>query len=520
MSLVYRAIWRDDAEGIHQRSLDAFEWWTGKHSTGERQFTPDVTEQIDGTTTLVRFGQGPPGSIQRCSLHVDNGTDRTTTTLITTATPDGEASVWVDLERVSHLAFAAYRVQAPALSTRLIAHGVHPRRGPIALSTEPRYLKPDTIDAFVALLASGDRDLPIVVFTPGPHLDAAGLRDAALHAARVLAGTAAVYLIGEGGRARLGTLLGPDLAIEPGGVRVYLPRLSPDEPDPWRHRALAPEQVLDSPRGVAHLLLGVLSPATAARRAPAEYQTLRDLLLTGSNAAPEVGRHRLDRLHDLEEQLEASEQRIVDLLVDREDAEARINDLQSKLVRVLVQGPPATTTTDATTLGLPTDVESCRDAVRTAAARLGGISVPPEACQELDEIDARLEGRTWGRMAWRAFLALHAFALDTEFKPGFWEWCVAARTPLAWPASPKKLAMDESESILADPVLRGHRILPVDRRVDPSGRVLMVSHIKIGGGGGSQLPRIYFLDDRHGPTGKVHVGFFGPHHLMPTSTYH
>lgn len=516
MALVYRAIWQDDATGIHERAMDAFRWWVGKHSQHPRTFEAGIDEIADGTSTLVRRGDDANGSIQRCSLHVDNGTDRTTTTVITTTTPTAPASVWVDLERVSHRAFAAYQVRAPAVSTRLIANGVTPRSGPLQLSVKPRALRPGEIDGFVALLARRDRDLPVVVFTVGSSLDTAAAGDAAQHAARVLAGTAAVFLVSDRGRSRLGTLLGPELIMEPGGVRVYLPGLSPEEPDPWRHRLLIPEQVAENPRGVAHHVVQLLSPANAARRAPTEYETLRTLLQSGGTMAPEIDEHRIERIHDLEGQLEASEQQVLDLLVDLEEAEGRINDLQSRLVRILLDGIPRD---GQVTGGPPSDVESCRGAAEAARAHLSGLVLPEAACRNLWELDDRLEGRTWGRKSWQAFLALNAFALDERFKPGFWEWCRAARSPLAWPANPKKLAMTESESILEDDSLRRHRVLPVDVRVDPAGRILMLAHLKIGGGGGAQIPRVYFHDDRHGVTGKVHIGFFGPHRLMPTANH-
>ena len=53
--------------------------------------------------------------------------------------------------------------------------------------------------------------------------------------------------------------------------------------------------------------------------------------------------------------------------------------------------------------------------------------------------------------------------------------------------------------------------------VDASGAVTMLSHLKIAEGGGDLAPRIYFYDDTGGSTGKVHVGFVGPHYLMPNT---
>jgi hypothetical protein len=45
----------------------------------------------------------------------------------------------------------------------------------------------------------------------------------------------------------------------------------------------------------------------------------------------------------------------------------------------------------------------------------------------------------------------------------------------------------------------------------------MPAHLKIAEGGGMLAPRLYFHDDTRGPTGKVHVGYIGPHEHMPNA---
>jgi hypothetical protein len=45
----------------------------------------------------------------------------------------------------------------------------------------------------------------------------------------------------------------------------------------------------------------------------------------------------------------------------------------------------------------------------------------------------------------------------------------------------------------------------------------MYSHLKIAEGGKDLAPRVYFHDDTDGSTGKVHIGFIGPHYLMPNT---
>ena len=74
--------------------------------------------------------------------------------------------------------------------------------------------------------------------------------------------------------------------------------------------------------------------------------------------------------------------------------------------------------------------------------------------------------------------------------------------------------MSESESVTNNRAQRAARNLPVDTAVSASGRIEMFAHLKVAEGGGNNIPRIYFHDDTRGPTGKVHVGFFGQHAYM------
>ena len=122
-----------------------------------------------------------------------------------------------------------------------------------------------------------------------------------------------------------------------------------------------------------------------------------------------------------------------------------------------------------------------------------------------------------GDTSWRGLRALAAYAQDRVNgwnKGGFWEWC-AEGGPLSWPATSKKLSMTESETVQNNPKLRETRIFKVAAELDPSGQILMLAHLKIAEVGGNLAPRIYFHDDTGGATSQVHVGFVGPHYLVP-----
>ena len=521
MSLIYRAIWQEDASGLHDRALAAFRWWLGVRHPGERDLSVDVEQSVAGATTAVRFGQGEAGSIQRCSVHVDDGSERLTTTLVTTVADDGRASVWVDQERVCDDAFATFEVHAPELSTRLIAQGHRPRRGPVALTVRPTALRATDIDAFAALLARHDRDLPVVALTRARDTDPKRCLEAGIRTAQVLAGSAAVYLLDEGAEGAFTDLVGPESAVTEGAVRLYLPGFSPDEASPWRHHVLEPERVARDPDAVGSTIVQLLAPAIASRRAPCEYEQLRPLLRHGSsvdgNGSTEAERRDLEaRVRDLEGQLGRRESDLLDLVAELEGASHDLNLLQA----ALAQNESRTRTSNgpADTGGpIPPDADCLSTAASQAQRYLQGIVLPIEACRDLEELDRKIESGAWGRAAWRALRALDAFARDVEFGPGFWQWCDADRSPYGWPASPKKLAMRESESVMSNDRLRRMRLFPVDLKVDPAGRVEMQAHLKIAEGGNHQIPRIYFYDDRKGATGKVHIGYFGPHRHVPNT---
>ncbi len=515
VSLIFRAIWQDEAAGLHDRAEAAFVDWVGRHHSAERSFAVGEVETVDGVTTRVEAGAGEAGSIQRCTLEVDDGVQVTTTTLTTTVpTEDTEGPIWIDQARVSHRATPTTTVHPPDLVTRLVATGRAPRRGPTRLQATPRALRPGEVPAFVERLVDPARDLPLVVFAGAPEIPPDNTRQAAEYAALVLAGSALVHLIGPAGLVHLRTLLGEDLGVEPGAVRVYLPGVSPTEPRPSRHRWLDAERVVRDPRAVPHTILGLLAPVTTARRPPTAARELLPLLHADLDALRARNDHLEARVLALEDQLARAQDEKLDHLGDLEEAEGRINLLQAALHRFSAAGATAAA---AGPDDPPPDVGGLAAAAEAAKRHLPGIVLPDEACRDLAELDQRVESAAWGRTAWRGLQALNAFALDSEFGPGFWEWCKANRSAFSWPASSKKLAMRESETVMSNESLRSRRVFPVDPAVAASGRIEMQAHLKIAEGGNHQIPRIYFHDDRHGATGKVHIGFFGPHRHVPNT---
>ncbi len=115
--------------------------------------------------------------------------------------------------------------------------------------------------------------------------------------------------------------------------------------------------------------------------------------------------------------------------------------------------------------------------------------------------------RRWPEKTWRGLRALDAYGRATRdgFKGGFYQFCQSG-SPQAVP--PRWLAVSESRTTMRRPGV--HRSFPVPKNVAPAGRAEMQMHLKPDSGGGISL-RIYFLDDTKGSTGRVIVGYIGPH---------
>jgi len=157
-------------------------------------------------------------------------------------------------------------------------------------------------------------------------------------------------------------------------------------------------------------------------------------------------------------------------------------------------------------------IASPSDAVVLARQHLDRVVIPDSAIETTGEIDSAEESRAWGRSTWRALRALDTYARDADGAVGFWNWCANSGHPYAWPATTKKLAMNESDTAMQ--TFGDDRRFKVDPRVDASGEIVMEAQCKIAEGGGRLSPRVYFHDDTKGATGLVHVGFIGPHRYV------
>ena len=154
------------------------------------------------------------------------------------------------------------------------------------------------------------------------------------------------------------------------------------------------------------------------------------------------------------------------------------------------------------------------EAILLASQRghLPRIAISEESLLEVDQLERAYNAASVLGNLTRSLAALGAYAADSAHRNGdFWHWCRHSGHPraLSW----HNVAATESETVRKRTSLRSERWFWVDPRLSEWGRIVMMSHIKLGRG--QYAPRLYFHDDTRGLTGQVHIGYIGPH--LPTA---
>ena len=524
MALVYRAVWDATLSDAPSAGLGEFKAWvTGKYP--EMQLPDEGSVALDGgcvDARTIRVASAGVDAI-RATLHEERQTERWTTT-VTILAEQSAASFWVDLELVSEDAFQLPDPEPPRLVTRLLELGGDPHRGPVTLRSTPRTWDGDHVSELVRLVRNPTRDIPVVVFTPDPFAGLAEAEKRAKSTARTLAGIATVEVLGPVAVDDFISGMGRPLGVWGGAARIYLPGAGQDD-STYRHFFLTASAIAGDPRDAGRLIAGRLATSTAARRAPAAYETVR-AELQGTTLRQTLDKtetqylQALDEVQRLRQQVEFEENLRIQAVDDLEEANGELEAKISQIRRLMnairtAELDDTAWTTEEPTMDPP---RSCREAAIRAQQNLVGVVIPDAALSTVDELDSAVESQAWGHTSWRAFRALSAYAEAADSSSGLWDWCLTSSSPDVWPATSKKLAMVESDTVMASSELRGKRLFAVDRAVDATGRVLMVMHMKVAEGGGPLAPRIYFHDDTKGMTGKIHVGFFGPHRYVPNGS--
>lgn len=533
----------DDAEQHLQQARELFAAWA-------TEATGDVPQLSDGPTVVtlqrLRMPERQPYTVERSvsvravedneGAHGFEGTTRETsagmtwTTIVRVVAVAGGTHVWVENQAESErLVGVRLAVGRPRIVDDLLAACPSARLGGSGLMVEPQPIPSGAVPILVEHLQSPDRTLPVIVVSQPNNDDGdpgAWLRRASRIARRV-SGVATVATLDRAAVVAFSSELGP-LATWDGSIRVYSPVPVADG-EGYRHRYTLRHLLEDeaSERAqVDRIVYGVCALSTR-RRPPAEL----DIFATPVAAVDLSNFMSIDDadglIRELQSQLDAV-QEDANETVEEHDALARdlsmkvghLSRLQKALNEQGLHNLFYETQHDLGA-GIPDEADSVETAIILAMDWLSDwLVIHDDAPQALDGINTSAKAGAWGNTTWRGFRALAAFAETRDggggFAGTFYDWC-KSDPPLGWPATPKKLSMAESDTVQKNAVLSAKRVLPVSTEVDPEGSVLMLAHLKIAEGGGNLAPRVYFYDDTAGPTKKVHVGFVGPHHLMPNT---
>jgi hypothetical protein len=557
MALIYRAVW-DDLDVVPTVVLaDEFAAWCVSKGVSEPLPYRGIEEQR-GRTVEVRRADTELGRILRMSLAEVGADGRRWTTTATALSDSIDSTFWVDLECVDDRDRPP-DVVAPRLVRQLLSSDGSPTTAGVPLHLDAVKVESvDDVEELRRLIVDPSRDLPVAVFAYDHEADASTNLLRARHAAEILAGVANVYSLEASSTISFNRLLPSTLQVHRGAVRFYLGQLVPDdEDDQRRHRFILPKYFDRSARRAGLLLAQRLSTVQRWSAPPPVWGRLQQLIAgpSESELSDRVAALREtfptvtpnsnivgvieenDQLKELlavaeaerdyvAEQLQheldlvkASHDTIQGLYIDALDELESVvteRDGLRRSIRFIAasdssnQGSPEASVVNLAEIEDPLTASAAIDLARSHLHR---VVIAEGAPRELDAMDGSEKGRIWAASIWRALQVLEQYAqsvASAESQAGFFIWC---KDSGEWPVD--KLAMHESESVMRNEVLSRMRSLPVDRAINPSGRITMEAHLKIQMGGGPTIPRIYFYDSTRGPTGCVHVGFIGPHSLMP-----
>ena len=531
MSLQYRAIWRDGRPDLIETGRSTFQEWINSKSIdllvpGDGVSKSDANEvvvdaAVESTTSALRIRLNEDSS-------VEGGEERWTTT-VHWMRHNHDGWVWVDVEWVSDVAFAhPPEMAAPrlvrTLLTQRMAKDDRSRLGPT-----PSRVGTRDVTSLIEWIFAQERAVPVVVYsvdqTIRPEDYAARIREAASR----LAGCADVRMLtAESEPAFNETMAQISLSVFQGAVRVYLPGLDEDDPQPWRHRYTRARYLSDNPYKAANPVVRQILPRMVSLQPPEVYRMEIKHLLDRQRHDWEAIAEEFDEDNtNLNEDIRRLQREKEQLQLDRDiayeeaiESEREASRTRRRLIHlrnhVRSLGEAAEEIEEAVEEGV--DPTSCMDAI-DLAQELQHVVIHPKAARDIARMDESPESELWAQRIYRHLQSLDAYARDKTngFVGSFKEWCANSGSDFA--ISSKFIAMTESEWVKNNERFRSHRRLPIDPRVVNEGEIEMLAHLKpVEGGGQKTIPRIYFHDDTMGATKSVHIGFIGPHDLMPNKS--
>ena len=535
MSIRYRAIWEDNRPDLIESGKLAFQEWMNDKKTNlllpsegeeksernQRSNSVNIVHESEDKISVLRIRLDEESPIKRAS-------QRWSTTAIWMV-DETSGWVWIDVEWVcDDISIRQPHTAAPNLVSKLLelrkADNLQDHIGPHPL----RVSKAQT-NHLIEWIYDDNRTIPVVVFSVDTKIDPPAYSDRVKETARRLAGCVSVHMLTADSEQPFNNIMDPQsMSVFRGAVRTYMPGIDKQDPQPWRHRFILSQHLTADPKRSASLIAEYILPRMAAQRSPSLYRTHVKALLAqrGQRDWASYAVELDDRNTYLENEISRLQSDLEVANIDRNIAWEEADESERNLLKLgrklkefenhlRAQGAPPEHIEQQMDQAI--EPENCQHAI-LLAQHLDNISIHQDAPREIERMDQQPHSRLWALRILRHLQALDAYAESkgSGFNGGFKEWCENSGDTRA--ISPKFVAISESEYVRNNRQLLDRRTLAVDVTVEPTGKISMLAHLKPIEGGGGQIPRIYFHDDTKGATGKVHIGFIGPHDLMPNQT--
>lgn len=560
--LVYRAVLPipdDEQEQMFAGARSCFTSWLeskglGTHlSSGVHRLTDTYTLTVtdsydtDGHQTALRL------RLRESKEDRQEGTWQTTLT----SAVDREsqvAYVGVDLEHYPSPGRRQVTPVPPRLVREILDH-FNVSDGTIRLTTAPHLIGPDSVGLLTSALTDPTRELPLVLAAEPPN-DNPAWEKLLTGVVRNLVGIASVFRLEREAVSAFRQIAGDRHDVFPGQIRTYLPDVAlGSAEDGRRHRLLTYRRLSDPefrnadvrisryPR--QHAVTTPQPPLLAEPAFPGIEEVLKDLRAARSQTAESSGNETVGSLRAqlntanetidkaleelseaasardlaergrraLDEQLREATDRYEDEIADHDATQAQLSAMRHQVAvlqqRLVEAGRAEDAYTPSAEEPAPMSFAELNERVHERMRHL----VLTYDTSKAEDLDDDMKSSTWASKVWDALLALDSYGASSAGEQGFdgtfRDFCEASPQGMrTYPVT--RVAMVESDSVRNDRKFRQQRLLPVPLEVDASGKVFMEAHIKIDNKG-RIAPRIHFYDDTAGSTGKVIVGYVGPH---------
>jgi len=521
---VYRAVWIDNSLNVADVLFENVEeWLRGRGSPMDIQRNAVVVKDFR-TATWSRFENALGRSEQFNLIEEHQGNWITSITAIWT--PENNV-FWADVRTELPMSQVGI-VKAPSIVRALLLSGGEPQIGRDSIEVQPRE-KDDqnSLEYLLDGLGDDERVIPYLVYRVGSDSERRLSIQRATRASETLAGLAQVFVVDERSTRYLNGVLPEALRLEETGARLFMPNVLSHAYDSKLTYFVPSSELGDDQKQLGRMMLRRIGMTSQWPQIPVTWAFLKrecdnvrtELLTTAKSQGVSIDTGAIPRPtseEDVSEEIERLRKE-VDHLQNEVLTAAIAAEEQSEIAqRYLNQ--LVTQLSTSSTLGQG-DVLRSTITETIAAVRLHSkfVVVPQSAEQSIDVLESSASSGVWATDLSRLFVSMERYAHAVSqgtFKGDYMLWCQDKGD-----YSTQKVAMRESDPTQNDHALRAKRVFDVATAVDPTGMKLMLSHVKIQLRGGSQIPRLYFHDDTRGSTGKIHIGFIGPHYLVPASSF-